>query len=72
MSSSFDRAYSGPLARLSIGADKVAATIVKAASARRPRARYLISPMAKSLVAAKTFLPDRAHDRLLKQQYKLP
>jgi NAD(P)-dependent dehydrogenase (short-subunit alcohol dehydrogenase family) len=72
VSASFDRAYSGPLARLSIDADKVAGTIVRAATARRPRARYLISPMAKSLVAAKTLLPDRAHDLLLKQQHKLP
>ncbi len=72
VSASFDRAYAGPLARLSIGPDRVAETIVKAATTPRPRARYLISPMAKSLVAAKTLLPDRAHDALLKQQYKLP
>ncbi|HEX2903007.1 MAG TPA: oxidoreductase [Jatrophihabitans sp.] len=69
---SFDRAYSGPLARLSIDADRVARVIVRAARAERPRARYLISPMAKSLVAAKTVLPDRAHDALLRQQYRLP
>jgi len=72
VSASFDRAYTGPLARLSTSPERVAETIVKAATARRPRPRYLISPMAKSLVAAKTLLPDRAHDRLLKQQYKLP
>jgi short-subunit dehydrogenase len=69
---SFSRAYAGPLARLSISADDVAKVISKAVSARRPKARYLISPMAKSLVAAKRLLPDRAHDALLKQQYKLP
>ncbi|MGI8666256.1 MAG: oxidoreductase [Jatrophihabitans sp.] len=69
---SFERAYAGPLARLSISADSVAKVIVKASRARRPRTRYLISPMAKSLVAMKAVLPDRAHDALLKQQYKLP
>jgi short-subunit dehydrogenase len=66
---SFERGYSGALATT---ADDVAKVIVKAVGARRPRARYLISPMAKSLVAAKTLLPDRAYDALLKQQYKLP
>jgi len=69
---SFERGYSGSLARLSISAEDVAKVIVKAIEARRPKARYLISPMAKSLVAAKTLLPDRAHDALLKRQYKLP
>jgi NADP-dependent 3-hydroxy acid dehydrogenase YdfG len=69
---SFERGYSGALARLSISADDVAKVIVRAIEARRPRARYLISPMAKSLVAAKKLLPDRAHDALLKHQYKLP
>jgi NADP-dependent 3-hydroxy acid dehydrogenase YdfG len=69
---SFERGYSGSLARLSITADDVAKVIVKAVEARRPKTRYLISPMAKSLVAAKTLLPDRAHDALLKQQYRLP
>jgi len=69
---SFERAYTGALARLSISADQVAYTIVKAATADRPKPRYLISPMAKALVAAKRLLPDRAHDALLRQQYRLP
>jgi NAD(P)-dependent dehydrogenase (short-subunit alcohol dehydrogenase family) len=69
---SFERAYSGPLARLSISADDVAAVIGKAVAARSPRARYLISPMAKSLVLLDAVLPDRLHDAVLKQQYRLP
>jgi NAD(P)-dependent dehydrogenase (short-subunit alcohol dehydrogenase family) len=72
VSQSFDRAYSGPLARLSISADTVAKVIGRACETPRPRPRYLISPMAKSLVAAKRLLPDRAYDRLLRQQYRLP
>jgi NAD(P)-dependent dehydrogenase (short-subunit alcohol dehydrogenase family) len=72
VSQSFDRAYTGPLARLSISADTVARVIGRACETSRPRPRYLISPMAKSLVAAKRLLPDRAYDRLLKQQYRLP
>lgn len=70
--SSFAKAYSGPLARLSISADRVADVIVKAVDARRPRARYLISPMAKSLVLMDAVLPDRVHDTVLRKQYGLP
>jgi NADP-dependent 3-hydroxy acid dehydrogenase YdfG len=69
---SFATAYSGPLGRLSISADHVAKVITRAVAAPRPRTRYLISPMAKSLVAAKALLPDRIHDAVLKKQYGLP
>jgi NADP-dependent 3-hydroxy acid dehydrogenase YdfG len=72
ISQSFDRAYSGPLARLSISAETVARVIGRACDAPRPKPRYLISPMARTLVTAKRLLPDRAHDRLLRQQYRLP
>ncbi len=69
---SFQSGYEGPLARWSISAEDVAKVIRKAVGARKPRTRYLISPLAKSLVAAKRILPDRVHDAVLKQQYKLP
>lgn len=69
---SFVSAYSGPLSKLSISADDVAKVIAKAVDAKRPRARYLISPMAKSLVFMDAVLPDRVRDAVLKQQYKLP
>jgi hypothetical protein len=46
--------------------------IGRACETSRPKPRYLISPMARSLVAAKQLLPDRAYDRLLRQQYRLP
>jgi NAD(P)-dependent dehydrogenase (short-subunit alcohol dehydrogenase family) len=72
VSQSFDRAYTGPLARLSISAETVAKVIGRACETSRPKPRYLISPMARSLVAAKRLLPDRAYDRLLRQQYHLP
>jgi len=72
ISQSFDRAYSGPLARLSISAETVARVIGRACDTPRPKPRYLISPMARTLVTAKRLLPDRAHDRLLRQQYRLP
>jgi NAD(P)-dependent dehydrogenase (short-subunit alcohol dehydrogenase family) len=72
ISGSFERAYTGPLARLSLSPDAVARVIVRACQAPRPRTRYLISPLARTLVTAKRLLPDRAYDRLLRQQYRLP
>ena len=69
---SFERAYRGPLARLSLSPEAVARVIVRACEVPRPRTRYLISPLARTLVTAKRLLPDRAYDRLLQQQYRLP
>jgi NAD(P)-dependent dehydrogenase (short-subunit alcohol dehydrogenase family) len=72
VSGSFERAYRGPLARLSLSPEAVARVIGRATEAARPRTRYLVSPLARTLVTAKWLLPDRAYDRLLKQQYRLP
>jgi short-subunit dehydrogenase len=69
---SFERAYRGPLARLSLSPEAVARVIGRAVETPRPRTRYLVSPLARTLVTAKRVLPDRAYDRLLKQQYRLP
>jgi len=41
-------------------------------TARRPRPRYLINPVAKSLVAMNRVLPARAYDSMLRRQYGLP
>ena len=46
--------------------------ISRACESPRPKPRYLISPMARTVVAVKGLLPDRAHDGLLRQQYRLP
>ena len=46
--------------------------ITKAVTARRPRTRYLINPVAKSLVTLNRLLPGRAYDAILARQYQLP
>src|SRR5437867_3072090 len=51
-------AYEGPLARLAISADKVAAAIEKAISARRPRTRYPVGVVARSGIALRRVTPD--------------
>jgi short-subunit dehydrogenase len=60
--------YSNPL--LAAGPESVARTILKAVEADRPRTRYLLTPAAKALVAARTLGGDRVWDTIVKQQFK--
>ena len=60
--------YSSPL--LAAGPESVARTILKAVEAERPRSRYLLTPAAKALVAARTLGGDRVWDTIVKQQFK--
>jgi short-subunit dehydrogenase len=69
---SFATAQTGALARLGSTAEDVATVITQAVSARRPRTRYLINPVAKSVVTLNRLLPGRAYDAVLRYQYKLP
>jgi len=64
--------YAGRRATLVSSADDVAAVIVKAAQARRPRVRYLVGPVARALVTSRRLLPDRAFDALIRSQYPTP
>jgi short-subunit dehydrogenase len=72
VAASFVTAHNGPLARLGSTADDIAAVITRAATAGRPRSRYLINPVAKSVVTMNRLLPARAYDAVLRRQYKLP
>jgi NAD(P)-dependent dehydrogenase (short-subunit alcohol dehydrogenase family) len=72
VTTSFATATTGPLARLGSSAADIGAVITKAVTSPRPRTRYLINPIAKVAVAAKTMLPDRVHDAALRRQYGLP
>ncbi len=70
---SFGRTQAGLVGRFgSSSAEDVAKVITQAVTARRPRARYLINPVAKSLVAMNQVLPARAYDSVLRRQYGLP
>ncbi len=72
VAASFVTAHNGPLARLGSSADDIAAVITHAVTARRPRTRYLINPVAKSVVTLNRLLPGRAYDAVVRRQYKLP
>lgn len=56
-------------AMLSSGPKTVAKTIVKAATARRPRSRYATGRGARSVIATRRLLPDRAFDAILTRAY---
>lgn len=65
-------AYEGPLARLAISSETVAARIEKAISARRPRSRYPVGAVARSGIALKRVTPDRVFDLVLRSQFRSP
>jgi NAD(P)-dependent dehydrogenase (short-subunit alcohol dehydrogenase family) len=55
--------------RLSSGPEVVARTIVKAATARRPRSRYSTGKGASTVMTARRALPDRAFDAIMTRMY---
>jgi NAD(P)-dependent dehydrogenase (short-subunit alcohol dehydrogenase family) len=65
-------AYDGPLAKLGGGPDTVAKKIERAISARRPRARYSVTPSAKLSLATRRMLPDRGWDAFVGTQFPKP
>ena len=72
VAASFGRTQAGLVGRFGSTSDGIAKVITQAVTARRPRARYLINPVAKSLVAMNRVLPARAYDSMVRRQYGLP
>ena len=68
---SFGRTQAGLVGRFGSTSEDIAKVITQAVTARRPRARYLINPVAKSLVAMGQVLPARAYDSVMRRQYGL-
>jgi NAD(P)-dependent dehydrogenase (short-subunit alcohol dehydrogenase family) len=58
-------ATSEPGARLTSDPALIARTVVRAATVRRPRARYAVGAGAKPLIMARALLPDRVFDRMI-------
>ena len=54
----------------SISPDTLAAVVVKAATARRPRARYIAPVSAKTLAFMRPLIPDRLFDAILRTQIR--
>jgi NAD(P)-dependent dehydrogenase (short-subunit alcohol dehydrogenase family) len=65
-------AYSGPLRRLGGPPAAVAKVIEKALTARRPRARYTVTPSARLSIGTRRLLPDRIWDAAMRAQFPRP
>ena len=61
--------YSNPL--MATGPESVARVVLKALESEHPRSRYLLTPVAKAMVTARTLGGDRVWDTLVKQQFKV-
>jgi NAD(P)-dependent dehydrogenase (short-subunit alcohol dehydrogenase family) len=70
------RVYAGPphniAGRLSVSAADVAATITRAATSRRPRARYPVGILARGLFLLRRWLPTAAFDTFVRAQFPVP
>jgi NAD(P)-dependent dehydrogenase (short-subunit alcohol dehydrogenase family) len=70
------RVYAGPphniAGRLSVSAEDVAAVITRAATSRRPRARYPVGILARGLFLLRRWLPGAAFDAFVRAQFPVP
>ena len=62
----------GPLSRLGGPPEAVAKVIERAITAKRPKARYLVTPSAHLLVNQRRLMTDRAWDAMLRTQFPQP
>jgi NADP-dependent 3-hydroxy acid dehydrogenase YdfG len=65
-------AYKGPMAKLGAGPDAVAKAIARSLGARRPKARYAVTPSAHMLIAQRRLTPDRIWDLMMRTQFPTP
>lgn len=65
-------AYEGPMVKLGGGPEKVAEAIVKALGARRPKARYPVTPSAHLMIGQRRITPDRVWDLMMRSQFPTP
>jgi NAD(P)-dependent dehydrogenase (short-subunit alcohol dehydrogenase family) len=61
-----------PIGKLGGPPEAVAEVIEKALGAKRPRARYLVTPSARLMITQRKVMPDRAWDALMKTQFRQP
>jgi NAD(P)-dependent dehydrogenase (short-subunit alcohol dehydrogenase family) len=64
--------YEHPDSRLASSAEQVAAVIERAATGRRPPARYPVGPMARTLIPLRRLLPDPGWEALLRTRFPAP
>jgi NAD(P)-dependent dehydrogenase (short-subunit alcohol dehydrogenase family) len=67
-----EEAYKGPMAKLGAGPEAVAKTIADAISAKRPKARYPVTPSARLMIGQRRLVPDRVWDLIMRTQFPTP
>jgi hypothetical protein len=60
------------MAKLGGGPEVVAATIAKALAAKRPKARYAVTPSAHLMINQRRVTPDRVWDIMMRAAYPTP
>jgi NAD(P)-dependent dehydrogenase (short-subunit alcohol dehydrogenase family) len=65
-------AYSGPMSKLGGGPETVAATVARALKAKRPKARYAVTPSAHLMINQRKLTPDRVWDLIMRAVYPTP
>jgi len=68
----YRQAYDGSASNLEISPEKVADVIASAATSSRPRSRYAVGAMAKTLITTRRLLPDVAWDTVVRQTWPTP
>ena len=68
----YARAYDGSRASLAVSPDRVAATILKAATTARPRPRYAVGAVARSLITLRRLTPDVVFDEVMRRNFPTP
>ena len=66
------QAYDGSSTNLEVTPEKVAEVIVSAATSSRPRSRYAVGAMARTLITSRRLLPDVAWDPIMKAVWPTP
>ncbi|MGO9957943.1 MAG: SDR family NAD(P)-dependent oxidoreductase [Solirubrobacteraceae bacterium] len=65
-------AYRGPIAKLGGGPEVVADVIAAALAAKRPKARYAVTPSAHLMIGLRRITPDRVWDLVMRAQFPTP
>lgn len=72
LASRYARAYDGRRSSLSSTPEQVARVIVRAVGSHRPRARYVVGPVARTLVGLRRFAPASAFDAVIRATFPVP
>jgi NAD(P)-dependent dehydrogenase (short-subunit alcohol dehydrogenase family) len=64
--------YEGPMRHFGGGPERVAKAIERAITRRRPRARVVVTPSARTTIPLRRVMPDRAWDAMMKAQFPVP